>query len=283
MWKTKLCLGCSDTYETDPLTTVDLLADIGFEAFFVNWKPETDFAALRRKANERNMEFQSVHAPFGKAARMWEKGEAGEDAVRELLACVRDCAASEVPIMVCHAIIGFDKHTPNEIGIGNFSRVVRAAEQAGVKIAFENTEGEEYLAALMEAFRAESHVGFCWDTGHEMCYNGAKPMTALYGDRLFCTHLNDNLGVRDFGGVITPRDDLHMLPFDGAGDWQDIAHRLNLCRYDGILTFELKRIDRYGRWENEVYARMSPKDYMVEAYKRACRFAMMMQRDRGAF
>lgn len=47
------------------------------------------------------------------------------------------------------------------------------------------------------------NVGFCLDAGHEMCYNHSADMLSLYGDRLIATHINDNLGIRDYGGKTT--------------------------------------------------------------------------------
>ena len=72
------------------------------------------------------------------------------------------------------------------------------------------------------------------------------------------------------------------MPFDGAIDWADIARRLNRHGYGGILTFEVKRTDT-GRHENDAYRRMSTEEFFAEVYKRACRFARMVQRDRGEY
>jgi len=286
MWKSKLCISCSPSFDMSAEEQITLFANVGFDGFFIGWNRETDFAAIRRCADELGMLWQSVHAPFygtASAAEMWNGGEKGESVVRELIDCVRDCADAQVPLMICHAFIGFRDHTPTAVGIENFGRVVREAERLGVKIAFENTEGEEYLAALMEAFRSEAHVGFCWDTGHELCYNGAKDWLALYGDRLFGTHLNDNLGVRDYSGEITSKDDLHLLPFEGIADWTDIARRLAGCGFSGPLTFELKRNGRLGQLGADFYGNLSSAQYICEAYKRACRVAALVQRAGGNF
>ena len=103
-------------------------------------------------------------------------------------------------------------------------------------------------------------------------------MLALYGDRLLGTHLNDNLGVRDYTGKITYLDDLHLLPFDGAANWEDNMCRLNRAHFDGPLTFELTTLSKRGRHENDAYARMDPVEYLTLAYARACRVAMLRQR-----
>ena len=278
MYKTKLCLALSSQFKISGEDQIRLFRKVGFEGFFSGWSPNANTAALRSVANETGMLFQSIHAPFGKMADMWKPTDVTETAVSELLSCLRDCADNGVPLMVAHAFIGFEDHTPTAFGIDTFGRVVREAENLGVKIAFENTEGEEYLAALMNAFKNSPAVGFCWDTGHEMCYNYSKDMMALYGDRLLGTHLNDNLGIRDYNGRIFWHDDLHLLPFDGIGDWQDIAVRLHRSGFEGPLTFELNTVSKPDRHENDAYGRMSIEEYISHAYMRACRVATLVQR-----
>ena len=103
-------------------------------------------------------------------------------------------------------------------------------------------------------------------------------MLALYGDRLFHTHLNDNLGVSDYYGRITPRDDLHLLPFDGIADWLEITRRLNRHGYQGVLSFELNNVSKRDRHENDAYGRMTPEEYLTQAYMRACRVAALKER-----
>ena len=279
MYRTKLCLGVAKGFGIDTEAQIRLFHQTGFEGFFTVW--EEDIQKCRALADELGMEYQSVHAPFKKVAKIWQGSEEAEDAVDELMLCVRDCAAAGVPIMVCHAYIGFEPSDgPSSDGIERFRKVVDEAKRLGVKVAFENTEGEEYLAALMNAFKEYDNVGFCWDTGHQMCYNAETDMIALYGDRLICTHINDNLGIRDYGGKITYHDDLHLLPFDGIGDWNEITSKLNKCGYNDTLTFELKIQNSKNRFDNEKYQNISIEQYIAEAYARACRVAILKEKHR---
>lgn len=279
MWNVKLCLGTSDEFDCSVEEQIRLFHKIGFDAFFTDWFPQADLAGWRALADQLGMEYQSVHAPFGRAADLWKTGEEAQAAVDELIACLRDCAKYSIPIMVMHAFIGFEDHTPTQAGIENFQKVAEEANKLGVKIALENTEGEEYLAALLKCSKGDPCVGFCLDTGHEMCYNHSQDLLALYGDRLIGTHINDNLGIRDFGGEITWRDDLHLLPFDGIGDWEGLARRLARCGYEGCLTFELCKKSKPDRHENDGYDRMPLEEYLTEAYKRACRVAAFYRRE----
>lgn len=275
MYKQKLCLGLGPVKGIPALEQIELFHRTGFEGFFSGWGGHFDF---RKKADELGMIYQSIHAPFGKAADFWKGGEAADAAAAELIACLEDCARVEVPIMVAHTFIGFEDHDPNDIGVENYGKVCARARELGVQVAFENTEGEEYLAAVMGlAKEYPGTVGFCWDTGHEMCYNYGKDMLALYGDLLIATHINDNLGIKDYGGKITWHDDLHLLPFDGIGNWEGIAGRLCDHGYDGILTFELGIGSKPNRHENDKYMAMDPEVYVAEAYNRACRVAALMR------
>lgn len=275
MWKYKLGLGVSDQFELTTERQIELFAKIGFDAFFTGWSKGAPISEWRRIADSVGIEYQSIHSPFGRSVDMWKGGEAADAAVSELIECARDCADSNVPIMIAHAFIGFKDHEPTEYGIESYGKVADECRRLGVRLALENTEGEEYLAALMKAFDGESHVGFCFDSGHEMCYNHSKDMLALYGDRLIATHLNDNLGVRRYDGEINGLDDLHLLPFDGVADWNGIAARLNRVGYDGIMTFEMNRFSKPDRHDNDIYAHMPPEAYLIEVYKRACHVAYL--------
>lgn len=275
MWNHILCLGTMGESGLTDAEQVRAFQKAGFEGFFTGWSYEKqDLPEIRRTAEETGMLWQSIHAPFGQIAKIWhEEGEAGEAALEEQMACLRDCARYGVPRMICHPFIGFDRHEPTEMGLERFGRLVRLAEELRVTVAFENVEGEEYLAALLEAFGESPFVGFCLDTGHEMCYNRSQDLLAKYGGLLCCTHINDNLGIRDYGGEITWLDDLHLLPFDGIADWDGFGSRIRKCGYTGELTFELTTCSKPDRHENDKYAALSWEQYLAEAYCRACRVA----------
>ena len=274
MYKQKLCLGLMASLPAPLTEQVKMIKSAGFDAVFAEWNGKCSLDEIAEEIKNQDLIFQSIHAPFTKSAHRWGEDEKkAEIALNELLDCLDDCEKLGAPIMVAHAFIGFEDHNPTAIGINRFEKVVNSAEEKGIKIAFENTEGEEYLDALMEAFKNNKNVGFCLDTGHEMCYNRHRDMLASYGDRLIATHLNDNLGISREDGEIFWTDDLHLLPFDGIADWDNIAARLDKWGYNGILTFELTVKSKPDRHENDKYAAMPTESYLAEAYSRACRVA----------
>lgn len=280
MWKQKLGLSLFGNLGISMEEEIRLIKKTGFDAVSPGWTP--DAAALEswvNTAKEVGLALHFMHAPFGKAADMWrDDAQKGQAALDELLACLQDCVKYEIPIMVAHTYIGFEQNDgPTEIGLMRYGELVKAAKACGVKIALENTEGEEYLFALMEHFKDEPTVGFCWDSGHEMCYNRSRDLLNLYGDRLLVTHLNDNLGISRYDGTTFWTDDLHLLPFDGIADWDELGHRLKKSTLPAYLNFELTIRSKPERHENDVYAAMEPTAYLAECYKRACRVAMKIR------
>lgn len=280
MYKQKLCLGILEGFDMTYAEQVRLMNKVGFEAFFIDdCNRHSPVGELVSLSKELGMEIPSYHAPFNKSDDLWNPDEIGEIGKRELLECVELCARFEIPVMVTHAFIGYDDDFVSvESGIERYGEVARRASELGVRLALENTEGDEYLALLFDALRSEKSIGFCWDTGHELCYNYGKDMAALYGDKLICTHLNDNLGIRDFSGKRTWHDDLHLLPFDGITDWDSVAKRLAKAKYSAPLSFELSIRSKPERHENDAYAAMSPEAYFTAAYNRACRVAALKLR-----
>jgi len=274
MYKTRLCINISESLGISTREQIRMFKEAGFDGFFTMWDENLD--EYRKIADEEGMIYQSVHAPFLNADKMWLSGGEAQKAIDELLVCVRDTARIGVEIVVVHPYKGFTENSgPDANGVENFRIIADEAKRLNVKLAFENVEGEEYLEALMSAFKNYDNVGFCWDSGHELCYNLGKDMLAAYGSRLIATHLNDNLGVSRFDGTIYFTDDLHLLPFDGIQNWQNAAERLNKCGYDGILTFGLTTTSKPGRHDNNKYSKIPVEEYIAEAYARACRIAYM--------
>jgi len=250
-----------------------ILKEIGWDGVFTGWDENNGNKNMAKAIRDLGLIYQSVHAPFDKMDRVWDDDERGEAVIDRLIRCARATAEVDVDIMVVHTIIGMDKCTPAEIGLRRFGRLFDAAKECGVRIALENTEGEEYLEALLNEY-GDAHVGFCIDTGHELCYNYGRDTITKYGKRMFSTHLNDNMGIT--GDHLTWKDDAHMLPFDGIADWKGIAERMKAVGYQGELTFELTRFNRPERHTSDAYEQMSFTEYASLALERARRFAELI-------
>lgn len=262
------CIGTGMGMSFTTEEQIPMIAEAGFEAFFTGWSDKSDLA-LRRQIGERcGLIYQSIHAPFTKVHHIWEDGKAGDDALDELIRCLHATAENSIPLMIVHSIIGMDRHSPWLIGVERFSKLVEEAEKCGVTLAIENVEGIEYLLTLRDAFESSPAVGFCWDTGHEMCYNGNADIPAMFNGKLVATHINDNMKQTD-PDKLTWLDDSHMLPFDGKADWQGIADRLDRENFRGIMTYEVTMKSKPERDTHSIYAGLDEKAFLKLAYEKA--------------
>lgn len=278
MWKQKIGISVGNQYAVPTSEVVKIVKASGFDAISPVWETLEKLTEIAETARECGLELQSLHAPFFKAADMWSSDPVVyTECKADILASLEACVRFRIPVLVVHTWIGFEPYTcqKQDLYFKNFEELVAKAKENGVKIAFENTEGEEFLFALMEHFAQEDTVGFCWDSGHEQCYNHAQDLLAKLGDRLYMTHLNDNLGISRLDGSIFWTDDLHLLPFDGVIDWHEAAKRLKNSRPLPFLNFELNIQSKPDRHENDGYAAMPLTLYFAEAYKRACRVAYL--------
>ena len=261
--------------DCDFFEQVRIIKEVGFDGTFLQWQSDKkEFMAVAEECRRVGLFIQSVHAPFTNSYTLWEEGEAGDKEVEVLKTCIDYTAEIGCEIVVMHAIIGFDRHTPNNIGLERFRDILLYGKSKGVKVALENTEGLEYVEYLFKNL-PEDLAYFNIDTGHEMCYNYSKDLITKFKNRLIATHLNDNMGIT--GSEITWLDDAHMLPFDGIADWDKIADRLVNAGYKGDLTFELIMANRPDRHTHDKFIGMTFKEFCTLTFERAVRFREIVE------
>ena len=262
-----------DSYALPAPQVVDLLADAGFCAVSPGWSQDADVEGIVRHARNRGLTIQSLHGPLRGMRAMWSpEPEVSQPILQDLLQSARDCAAMEIPILVVHPWNGTDYVFGQEdLFFDHFDQLVAHGQKLGIRIAFENLEGPEYLTALLDRYEGTPAVGYCWDSGHERCFSPGWDFLSRYGDRLIMTHLNDNLGVTDPSGRLQGLDDLHLLPGDGIIDWDEARCRLSGAKEQDILNFELKIRPKGDRCKLDLYSKLPLEQYLLEAYQRAQR------------
>jgi sugar phosphate isomerase/epimerase len=213
-----------------------MIADAGFDCFFTSYDESASIDALANQARRLGVRFETIHTPFENMNWMWVNGEKGDQALAELKSCIDICARVDVDKCIVHVTISSTAPAISAIGMNRFLELDEYALQKGVHIAYENLEIPEHLDAVL--LDAPLYHGFCWDCGHNYCYTPLVDMMGKYADRLICTHIHDNFGVRT-PGLITYYDDLHMLPMEGGLNWQGFADRIKASGYMGPLTLEL--------------------------------------------
>ena len=94
-----------------------------------------------------------------------------------------------------------------------------------------------------------------------------------FGNRLFMTHLNDNFGVRNPGGIPSGMDDLHFLPCDGKIPWQQWLQKLAKANRQNILNFELKLRSHSQDPADQPYGKLPLEEFIALAAQRAHKIA----------
>ena len=268
----KLGFSLQKEYDRPIGQVIELLHSMGFSAVSPIFSPEVDLSEINTCVHKLGMTIQSLHAP-NRVAPLWSEGCEAQ-IYRDILACIDACASFQIPIMVLHSWNGLIYTFPGEpLHYEAFDRIVDYAAKCGVSIAFENLEGEEYLAALMARYKGTSHVGYCWDSGHESCYPHKLDFLGLFGDRLIMTHINDNMGARIDDGIGHAEDDLHYLPWDGRIDWEKNIRRLQAAKKQEILNFEIKIRSNSDAPGDLIYAGLSLEDFLQRSAAHAKRLA----------
>lgn len=241
-------------YDRPWAQVIGLLHRAGFSAVSPLW--EQDLSVITGCVQELGMTVQSLHAPPKGMAALWQPDSVSAELQKAMLGSLDACARFEIPTLVVHGWQGMPYTFPDTpLDFSFWDQFVEHAQALGVAIAFENLEGEEYLAALLARYAGLSHIGFCWDSGHDRCYPHKMDFLEAFGNRLIMTHLNDNFGRQ--GDCYNSKDDRHLLPFDGNTDWDMQLGRLKTAKPQSILNFELKTLSHgiatYPQWTLEQF------------------------------
>ena len=239
-----------------------MLAVLGFDCTFLMSSTPAEMAETEKLVHGAGLSFDQLHAPFKGINDMWSAGEAGDAIYKRLTDAVDCCVALDAPIATVHLSSGPTPPMINDIGRARYTKLVEYAAAKGVKIAFENQRKLYNIAWAFEEFLHADNVGFCWDTGHQSCCTPNIEFMKLFGDRLICTHIQDNDAVLN--------EDSHKIPFDGKIDFTRVAKHLNDYGYKSCLSLEV------GVGHTPLYQDMSAEAFLNRAYEAACRLRTLV-------
>lgn len=225
--------------------SIALVAQAGFQAMdfcfhdlttydspFMRADWQRSIAAYAEQAAQCGVRFLQGHAPV---FRLPEEAESVALLIRSLEAS----RMLGIGTLVAHPLNVRGKNALSA-NTAYFLRLAEESERRNVGIAIENmwdlsadkrfgTTAEE-LCALVDAVDSP-RVCVCWDVEHGgLQGQDQKAQIRLLGDRLSALHISD----------ATDETNIHILPYQGLVDWDDVTTALAEANYRGDFTYELQ-------------------------------------------
>lgn len=225
--------------------TVDIFAEAGFDGIDFNsdiqhlyddTHDKSYYIELKKHAEDKGIVFSQAHAPF---ASTFPDAEQTKQRFSEIVNGMKHSAWVGAEMIVVHSSNHLDVKDPSthdalyESDINLFTKLIPYAEEFGIKIALENTNGTvcrtaEGLCRLYDELNNDAFV-VCFDVGHgNIIGENPAEMIRKLGNRIKCTHFHDNDGSRD----------QHTLPFYGNIDWESVMKAFADVNYAGYLNYE---------------------------------------------
>lgn len=201
---------------------------------------------FRGSLEEYGLKLQSLHAPTERGSGPGRSSGAPisisdperirrVDAVDEVKRALE--VAEMIPFRYLIQHVTSTRQAPDprnlDAAFSSLEHLVLFAKQRGVTVALENTPGEfsspESLAQFVKQTRLND-LRFCFDTGHANMEHGVAAGIELMRDRIVTVHVHDNRGEKDE----------HLLPFEGAIDWEAVLPSLASAPESPVFVLELK-------------------------------------------
>lgn len=252
-------------YKMDKDLRGKLIAKAGFNAVITNQDPRFEANGTIDKQmkifKENNLKVSSLHNQY-KAEELenfWKDNEIGKRLEKTLIFDIETAHKYGFKCVVVHMIGEF-----NEVGKARLFRVLDECEKNNVFLAVENINFQHPLFEIFENIH-HPFLKFCYDSGHNNCFDKDLDYLEKFGDKLVCLHLHDNNGLRD----------QHTLNRFGTIDWDKIASRLAKLDLTNIsLDYELLMYDNAEKQNaeeclKEAYAQSLELESLIEKHKKS--------------
>lgn len=247
----------------DPVKTLDLIKEAGFECYFTGCQDPQKVAELVKRGNELGLTCEFIHAPFKGINAMWLAGMDYLNIMNGMKQAIDNAAANGVPTVITHVSSSWAAPEITELGLARFDELVLYATERKVIIAFENLRKVGNLAYFADRYEKMDYVRFCYDCGHEHCYTKFVCWMDVFRDKLVATHIHDNHG-RGYEAVGNP--DEHLLPFEGTVDYERMMRKLDEYSFEGALILEVT---------NHRHLDLTHKEFLDTCYERIKKISEM--------
>jgi len=215
---------------------LNLIKETGFNSVMIWWGDEfIDIDGEKYKHPDLvrfyDLYLENFHLPFDGVNSIWEDNINGMDFKNKIIKSIKEASIFEVPTIVIHLSEGSNPPPINEIGLKRLYEIIDFAEKFNVNVAVENLRKPERLLEIFNKINSNK-LCFCYDSGHDNCYNGNIDILSEMGQKLVALHLHDNDG----------SDDFHRIPGNGTIKWNLVLEKLRKIKYTGIFSLEVSQV-----------------------------------------
>ena len=239
----------NDNKNATPQETIYAIKNAGYDGVFLQWSnKDWDFSQQEQLnlCRKLGLKIAFVHLGYKGINNIWLEGEDGENLVKNYLNDLDICKSNNIDMVVMHLTSKAIAPDPNLIGVERLQRIVNYAEQLNIKVAFENTKIWGYLEYVFDHIK-NPNAGICYDAGHCHCHFNDKFNWDMFKNKIFAVHLHDN----------DKSSDLHLLPFEGTIDWNELLKNLKKANYKGPIILESYYGNNYLNMDIEYFYKLS--------------------------
>ncbi|HVB34601.1 MAG TPA: sugar phosphate isomerase/epimerase family protein [Patescibacteria group bacterium] len=220
-----------------------------------NYRSPEQADDLMQWLDQTGLGLHSVHAPLERCSGQGRESGAPisiaepdklrrTEAVDEIKWAMELAERIPFRFLVLHMGTGREPLSPRhqDAAFNSLEYLVVFAKQRGLTIALENTPGELAAPDALVDFLRQTRLGdlrLCFDVGHAHIGAGVDAAFDWMRKRVVTTHIHDNRGDRDD----------HLVPFEGAIDWEAALAKLRSAPVELPLVLELKE-QPPGSWKS---------------------------------
>lgn len=245
-------IGVTDSKEVSTFETVNAIKKAGFKNVFIQWYNKNSNPSQKtvlKYIKSIGLNITHAHLEYHNINDIWQDFKGADDLVLLYKRDIKIMKDNNIPMVFMHLSTKNASVKYNELGLKRLKEIIDYAESLNIKIAFENTELKGYLEYLFDNINS-SNIGVCFDSGHYHAFFKDDFNFEKFKNKIIALHLHDN----------DKKEDLHLLPFDGNINWNNIIYNLKKSGYKGKIILEVKYNTNHSLDINKFYK---------EAYERA--------------
>lgn len=218
-------------YKTDYKERIKLIKEAGFECVITSADPRLNKqnGSIRNQVKyikKAGLKLSSLHMTYveDELPNFFMDNKIGNKIEKRI---IKDLHLAKKYGFTC--VVAHISGEESEIGYKRLDRILKVCEKLDVPLAIENLDfNRQLLVKLFSRYDDNKYAKFCYDAGHNNCFDYGFDYLGKYGDKLICLHLHDNKGDQDS----------HTLNKYGNIDWEKIALGLSKCK-EVNLDYEL--------------------------------------------